>query len=343
MGKTHFSRPLAISQGDPAGIGPDVLILAWHTRRERELAPFIAIANPAVLKERAQQLGVDLPVRECGFEDACGIFDDALPVFPLEMSTPFSAGEPRPETAPTTIEAIRIAVEAVRQGKASAVVTCPIAKSVLYQSGFTFPGHTEYLAALSVGEGEEPPLPVMMIAGPELKTVPVTIHIPLSRVPQSLTSDLIEKTCRIVDRDLKSRFGIAEPRLAISGLNPHAGEDGALGAEDDAIIRPAIEALQSDGIKAFGPLPADTMFHKAARETYDVAVCMYHDQALIPAKTLAFDDGVNVTLGLPFIRTSPDHGTAFSIAGTGKAKPDSMIAALKMAADMALKAGTNRA
>ena len=228
-------------------------------------------------------------------------------------------------------------MELTRAGRTAAVVTCPIAKSILYSAGFRFPGHTEYLADLAADADGKAPLPVMMIASPLLRTVPVTIHIPLIRIAEDLTEELIVETCRITARDLTARFGIAAPRLAVSGLNPHAGEGGALGKEDDAIVRPAIERLRAEGIDAFGPLPADTMFHAAARATYDVAICMYHDQALIPAKTLAFDDGVNVTLGLPFIRTSPDHGTAFSIASTGKAKPDSLVAALRMAAEMAAR------
>jgi 4-hydroxythreonine-4-phosphate dehydrogenase len=216
------------------------------------------------------------------------------------------------------------------------VVTNPIAKSVLYNAGFKFPGHTEFLADLGIKAFGQNVIPVMMIAGPMLRTVPVTIHIPLKDVPAALTETLIYQTCRIVAHDLNGRFGLSAPRLAISGLNPHAGEDGALGSEDAAIIAPAVARLRADGIDAFGPLPGDTMFHASARDTYDVAICMYHDQALIPAKALGFDDAVNVTLGLPFIRTSPDHGTAFSLAGTGKAKSSSLIAALKMAAGMAL-------
>ena len=332
---------LAVSQGDPAGVGPDVVLGAWQQRSAREIPPFIFVGSPAVLSDRAKALGIEAPLRECTFAEATSCFDRAIPVLRLEAGADVVAGKPDVETAHTTIEAIRLAAEATMQGSAGAVVTCPIAKSVLYEAGFKFPGHTEYLAALAAASGDEPPLPVMMIAGPELKTVPVTIHIPLADVPSRLTKDLIIRTCRIVDRDLKARFGLRAPRLAVSGLNPHAGEDGALGKEDGAIILPAIKILQSEGINAVGPLPADTMFHKAARETYDIAVCMYHDQALIPAKALGFDDAVNVTLGLPFIRTSPDHGTAYSIAGTGKARADSMIAALKMAADMAASSGVN--
>jgi 4-hydroxythreonine-4-phosphate dehydrogenase len=220
-------------------------------------------------------------------------------------------------------------------GRAAAVTTNPIAKKSLYDSGFGFPGHTEFLAHLAQAATGEARLPVMMLAGPELRTVPVTIHVPLAKVPGLLSTDLIVATARVVAADLTLRFGIARPRLAIAGLNPHAGEDGAMGEEDRSVIAPAVAILAAEGIAAFGPLPADTMFHPQARATYDAALCMYHDQALIPAKTLAFDKAVNVTLGLPFVRTSPDHGTAFDIAGTGKARADSLIAALKLAARLA--------
>lgn len=331
-------KPLALSQGDPAGIGPDIALMAWSRRREHAIRPFLYFGDRDALSERAQLLGLDVALVDGTPETAVSLFADALPVFSIPGAAPVVAGTPDSANAASTIEAIRRAVEETQAGRTGGVVTCPIAKSVLYSAGFRFPGHTEYLADLAAEPDGKAPLPVMMIASPQLRTVPVTIHIPLIRIAEELTEELIVETARITARDLTARFGIAAPRLAVSGLNPHAGENGALGKEDDAIVRPAIERLRAEGIDAFGPLPADTMFHAAARATYDVAICMYHDQALIPAKTLAFDDGVNVTLGLPFIRTSPDHGTAFSIAGTGKAKPDSLIAALKMAADMAERA-----
>jgi 4-hydroxythreonine-4-phosphate dehydrogenase len=214
------------------------------------------------------------------------------------------------------------------------VVTNPIAKNILYRAGFRHPGHTEFLAELAAIKGRAPQ-PVMMLWSPALAVVPVTIHLPLREAITQLSSDLIVATARIVVADLKTRFGLVNPRLVASGLNPHAGEDGSLGSEDQTIVAPAVEALRGEGINIRGPLPADTMFHEAARKTYDCALCMYHDQALIPVKTLAFDDAVNVTLGLPFIRTSPDHGTAFDIAGTGRANPSSLIAALRLAARMA--------
>jgi 4-hydroxythreonine-4-phosphate dehydrogenase len=232
------------------------------------------------------------------------------------------------------VEAIDRSVEMALSGSASAVVTCPIAKKPLYDAGFAFPGHTEYLAHLAERRTGKAIRPVMMLAGPELRTIPVTIHIPLADVSKVLTSELVFETGYIVAHDLKTRFGMDRPRLAVAGLNPHAGEGGAMGHEDAEIVLPAVERLRVLGIDARGPLPADTMFHARARKTYDAALCMYHDQALIPAKTLAFDEAVNVTLGLPFIRTSPDHGTAFDIAGQGVAKPDSLIAALRMAAEL---------
>ncbi|HEY2138012.1 MAG TPA: 4-hydroxythreonine-4-phosphate dehydrogenase PdxA, partial [Xanthobacteraceae bacterium] len=222
-------------------------------------------------------------------------------------------------------------------GEASAMVTNPVAKNVLYQSGFAEPGHTEFLARLATETTGIAVHPVMMLWSPELAVVPVTIHLPLAEVPGRLDRDLIVTTGRIVDRDLRERFGIARPRLAVAGLNPHAGEDGALGREDITIVRPAVERLIAEGIDARGPIPADTMFHAAARATYDAALAMYHDQALIPIKTLAFDHGVNVTLGLPFVRTSPDHGTAFDIAGSGRADPSSLIAAIRLAARLAAR------
>jgi 4-hydroxythreonine-4-phosphate dehydrogenase len=229
---------------------------------------------------------------------------------------------------------IRQAVGDVMAGRAAAVITNPIAKSVLYRAGFRHPGHTEFLAELAATESHTPQ-PVMMLWSPALVVVPVTIHLSLHEAVARLSSDLIVTTARIVVAALQARFGLANPRLAVSGLNPHAGEDGSLGTEDRTIVAPAVEILRGEGIEIRGPLPADTMFHDAARKTYDCAICMYHDQALIPVKTLAFEDAVNVTLGLPFIRTSPDHGTAFDIAGTGKADPSSLIAALRLAARMA--------
>ncbi len=326
-----FSRPLALSQGDPAGVGPDVTLLAWMRRRELDLPPFVFIGDPDVLASRAKLLGLTIAIRETDCTNANDVFADALPVLPIAAGIDVVAGEPHLATAKSTIAAIERAVSLTMSGEALGVVTNPIAKSVLYESGFPFPGHTEFLADLAARATGQAGMPVMMLAGPKLRTIPVTIHIPLKDVPQALTANLIIETCRIADADLRRRFGIEQPRLAIAGLNPHAGEDGTIGKEDETVIKPAIQFLRSEGINAIGPLPADTMFHDDARARYDVAICMYHDQALIPAKALGFDDAVNVTLGLPFVRTSPDHGTAFGIAGKGLARENSLVAALKLA------------
>jgi 4-hydroxythreonine-4-phosphate dehydrogenase len=261
-----------------------------------------------------------------------------LPVVDLGLAVTAEPGQPDPSSAPAAIAAIRRAVADVVQDAAAAVVTNPVAKNVLYRSGFAEPGHTEFLSKLAAEMTGVHARPVMMLWSPELAVVPVTIHLPLKDVVARLTADLVVETGRIVARDLRERFGIARPRLAVAGLNPHAGEDGALGDEDLSVVGPAVERLKAEGIDARGPLPADSMFHAAARAGYDVALAMYHDQALIPIKTLAFDHAVNVTLGLPFVRTSPDHGTAFDIAGTARADPGSLIAALRLAADLSARA-----
>lgn len=339
---SRSSIPLALTQGDPAGIGPDITLAAWLRRSELDLPPFLFLGDPAVLSSRAAQLGLTVPLKDADPATACDVFPDALPILRIEAGADVIAGQPDVDTAKGTIAAIEMAVSLSMNGKTSAVVTNPIAKSVLYEAGFGFPGHTEFLADLATRATGKPLMPVMLLAGPKLRAIPVTIHIPLKDVPQALTSDLIIETCRITAHDLRTRFGISNPRLAVAGLNPHAGENGALGKEDDEIVRPAIDALRSEGIDAFGPLPADTMFHEEARRRYDVAICMYHDQALIPAKALGFDDSVNVTLGLPFVRTSPDHGTAFGIAGKGIAKEDSLVAALKLASQISGKTGSAR-
>ena len=329
------ATPLALTQGDPAGIGPELTLRAWLERHERALPAFACIGDPDHLADVAGRLGWSVPLGVCDWGDAGAAFAEMLPVIPLASGAGRAIpGKPDPATAGGTIGSIDRAVAAVRAGEAAAVVTNPIAKSVLYQAGFKHPGHTEYLAHLAA-QGGIAPRPVMMLWCEELAVVPVTIHEPLRRVPELLTTALIVETGRIVAAELRSRFGVARPRLAISGLNPHAGENGTMGHEDEAIVAPAIAQLQAEGIDARGPYPADTMFHARARAGYDAALAMYHDQALIPIKTIAFDEGVNVTLGLPFIRTSPDHGTAFDIAGQGIARPDSLCAALKLAARMA--------
>lgn len=331
--------PLALTIGDPSGIGPEIGVAAWRLRTERQVPAFYLLGDPALVSARAASVGIDLPIREVEPGQAAETFAAALPVVPLHAAIADMPGIPTAANAAGIVEAIERAVEHVAAGRAAALVTCPIAKKPLYDAGFPYPGHTEFLGELASRLAGRELRPVMMLAGPDLRAVPVTIHIPLSRVPDALSTQAIVDVASIAASDLATRFGIARPRLAVAGLNPHAGECGALGSEDDDIVRPAVEELRRLGIDARGPLPADTMFHAAARATYDTAICMYHDQALIPAKALAFDDTVNVTLGLPFIRTSPDHGTAFDIAGKGLARPDSLIAALKLARRMA-DAGT---
>ncbi len=328
-----MTRPLALTIGEPAGIGPDIAIAAWLRRHEDRLPPFYLLGDTPFMRERARLLGATVPYADVTAEQAAAAFADAFPVVSIGHPITARAGHPDATSAPSAIAAIRRAVADVDAGRAAAVVTNPIAKSVLYRAGFTHPGHTEFLAELAKRDGATP-MPVMMLWSQELAVVPVTIHMALRDAITTLSSELIIATCRIVASDLKRFFGLAAPRIAVSGLNPHAGEDGSLGTEDQTIITPAIAALRRDGLDVRGPLPADTMFHAAARRGYDCAVCMYHDQALIPIKTLAFDEGVNVTLGLPFIRTSPDHGTAFDIAGSGRANPSSLIAALRLAARM---------
>jgi 4-hydroxythreonine-4-phosphate dehydrogenase len=329
-----MAQPLALTSGDPAGIGPDITIQAWLRRRELNLPAFYLLGDIDAIERRATTLGLDIKLADTSAENAFDTFADALPVVSIGHAATAQPGHPDLTSAAAAMASIRQAVADVVAGRAGAVVTNPISKSVLYRAGFKHPGHTEYLAELA-SDGVHTPQPVMMLWSPALVVVPVTIHLSLRDAIEQLSSDLIVRTVRIVASDMKTRLGLTSPRIAISGLNPHAGEDGSLGLEDQAIVAPAIEALRREGISVRGPLPADTMFHAAARSTYDCAICMYHDQALIPVKTLAFEDAVNVTLGLPFIRTSPDHGTAFDIAGTGQANPSSLIAALRLAARMA--------
>jgi len=329
-----MAKPLALTSGEPAGIGPDITIKAWLRRNELKLPAFYLLGDRDLLGDRADRLGLKVRLADVAPEDACKAFADALPVVATGHRATARPGQPDNTSADAALASIRQAVGDVIAGRASAVVTNPIAKSVLYRAGFRHPGHTEFLAELAATGGHTPQA-VMMLWSPALAVVPVTIHISLREAIAQLSSDLIVTTVRIVAAALKARFGVAKPRLAVSGLNPHAGEDGSLGTEDRTIVAPAVERLRGEGIEIRGPLPADTMFHDAARKTYDCAICMYHDQALIPVKTLAFEDAVNVTLGLPFIRTSPDHGTAFDIAGTGRANPSSLIAALRLAARMA--------
>ena len=328
-------QPLVLTLGEPAGIGPDLALAVWHRRAELDVPRFYVVADPDFLSRRAGRLGLDVPIAAVTPAAAAAAFASALPVVAIDVAVSAEPGRPDRSSAPAAIASIRRAVADVMAGAAAAIVTNPIAKNVLYDWGFAEPGHTEFLATL-VQEATGTSLrPIMMLWSPELAVVPVTIHLPLRDIFKHLSTELVVETGRIVARDLAVRFRISRPRLAVAGLNPHAGESGALGEEDRTIVAPAVARLIADGIDARGPLPADSLFHERARATYDVALCMYHDQALIPIKTLAFDHAVNVTLGLPFVRTSPDHGTAFDIAGTGAADVTSLVAALRLAARLA--------
>ena len=329
-------QPLALTLGEPAGIGPDLVLAVWHRRAELGLPRFYLVSDPEFLRRRAARLGLDVPISIVTPASAWTTFSSALPVVPIDVGVSAEPGRPDRSSAPTAVASIRRAVADVLAGVASAIVTNPVAKNVLYDWGFAEPGHTEFLATLVREETGQRLRPVMMLWSPELAVVPVTIHLPLKDIFRYLSTELVVETGRIVARDLSVRFRIPRPRLAVAGLNPHAGENGMLGEEDHTIVAPAVAQLVADGIDAKGPLPADSLFHRKARAGYDAALCMYHDQALIPIKTLAFDHAVNVTLGLPFVRTSPDHGTAFDIAGTGAADPTSLIAALRLAARLAM-------
>ena len=323
--------PLAVTQGDPSGIGPEIALKAW-IGRQPGTRPWFLLADPDHLKRVAADLGLQVQIETATAHEVGGIFDDALPVVPLAAKVVGTPGKPDASDAHATLESIERAVIMTRHGEAAGVVTNPIAKDVLYRAGFHHPGHTEWLGELATKYWNcGLCLPVMLLWSPELAVVPVTIHVALSRAIAELTSELIVETARVVAKDYQEKFGIVAPRLAVAGLNPHAGEAGTMGREDIDIIAPAIATLKAEGIDAFGPMPPDTMFHAAARKRYDVAICMYHDQALIPIKPIAFDEGVNTTLGLPFVRTSPDHGTAFDIAGRGIANDASLRAAIALA------------
>ena len=329
--------PLAVTMGDPAGIGLDIIATAWAARAREPLPSFLVVGDPEALVERARLLGHDMALDVVDRLDDSGIVHpDRLTVLAVRGDHEVIAGKPDTANAKAVIGAIERAVAETVAGRAAGIVTCPIAKSIVYAAGFPHPGHTEFLGTLAElhfpGKSWQP---VMMLAAEELKVVPVTVHIPIADVPTALTRRGIVDVCRIAARDVSRRFGLARPRLAVAGLNPHAGEGGSLGREEIDVIGPAIATLRQEGHDVSGPVSADTMFHAAARARYDIAICMYHDQALIPLKTLAFDTGVNVTLGLPFVRTSPDHGTAFDIAGSGQASATSLVAALRLAARMA--------
>jgi len=322
--------PLAVSMGEPAGIGPDIILRIHSERAALGVPPFVVYGDPDFFRARAARLGLDVPVTPCSPEDAAFAFGNALPVVAIAGNVPDLPGEPTADAAGAVIEAIRRGVADSLRGACRGLVTAPIHKGVLYASGFAFPGHTEFLAALC-SPGATPRLPVMMLAHEELRVVPATIHVPVAAVPGLLTRHLLEDTLRIVAHDLRTRFGVDAPRIGVAGLNPHAGEGGTIGREDADLIAPALEGLRREGLDLVGPLPADTLFYPPHWRQYDAVVAMYHDQALIPIKTVAFEEAVNVTLGLPIVRTSPDHGTAFDLAGTGRGSIKSFLAALRLA------------
>ncbi|MFL6729598.1 MAG: 4-hydroxythreonine-4-phosphate dehydrogenase PdxA [Sphingomicrobium sp.] len=322
------SEPLAISLGDPAGIGPEVLAKCWDNRGAFGLPPFVAIGDP-----RSIEAVWDGPVEIITDpREADSAFDVGLPLLQLLSAEDTYPGHPSVAGAHCSLDSLELAVGLARSGSAAAVVTGPVSKEQLYAIGFAHPGQTEFVAERC---GVASSNVAMMLAGPTLRTVPVTTHLELADVPRELTGSLIEARGRAVLRGLQRGFGITDPRLAVTGLNPHAGEGGKLGREEIETIAPAIAALAAEGWRVTGPHPADTLFHASARAHYDAALCMYHDQALIPVKALHFEDAVNVTLGLPIVRTAPDHGTAFDIAGQDRADPRPMAAAIRLAAESA--------
>ncbi len=326
--------PLAVSLGDPAGIGPEIIVESWVRRREHGLAPFFVVGGAGVLEAAAKRRELPVQIEPIADpSDAAAAFDHALPVFGNE-DVPADPGAPDENGAALALHSLAEATRFALLGEAGGVVTAPIAKGQLAKVGFYHPGQTEFLAEVCGLDQQDA---VMMLAGPSLRAVPLTVHCALSEVPARLSQDLIVHRARIVAASLERDFGIEAPRLAVCGLNPHAGEGGRFGDEEARIIGPAIETLAGEGLAVTGPHPADALFTPRARQTYDAALAMYHDQALVPLKALDFDEGVNVTLGLPIVRTSPDHGTAFDIAGKGMAEPGAMIAALKMAGEMAAR------
>ena len=323
--------PLVLTMGEPAGIAGEITLKAWQTCRETGPV-FAVIADPDQLVREAAALGLAVPIATVEAPGAAtGQFGHALPVLAQPLAAAPAPGRPVAENGAGVLGAIERATELCAAGAAAAMVTNPIHKETLYQAGFRHPGHTEYLGALA-GLSQAP---VMMLAAAALRVVPVTIHLPLGDAVRALTTEAIVHCGRLTAAALKTDFGIAEPRLAVAGLNPHAGEGGHLGREEIDVIAPAVVALRAEGLAVRGPLPADSLFHARARARYDAALCMYHDQALIPLKTLDFEGGVNITLGLPFVRTSPDHGTGFDIAGRGVAGPANLVAAIRLAAELA--------
>jgi 4-hydroxythreonine-4-phosphate dehydrogenase len=328
-------KPLVVTMGDPAGIGGELSLRAWIALRGQAI-PFAVLDDPDRLRALAGTMGLDVPLAAVdGLDPVPGLFPGALPVVPVKLAAAARPGVPDPANVRVVIGSIEQATQLVLRGVAGGMVTNPINKAALYQAGFSYPGHTEFLAALTGAQGQQ----IMMLASPQLRVVPVTVHASLRDAIAMLSSEMIVAAARTTHMALRRDFGIAAPRLAVAGLNPHAGEQGALGDEESTIITPALEALRAEGIDASGPWPPDTMFMPVARGRYDVAICMYHDQGLIPLKTLDMDHGVNVTLGLPIVRTSPDHGTAYDIAGKGVADPSSLIAAIRMAAALAERRG----
>jgi 4-hydroxythreonine-4-phosphate dehydrogenase len=321
-------HPLAVSMGDPAGIGPEIIAKAWDARETHRLPPFVAVGDARAI----ERVWTGQIARVADMNEAGAVFADALPVLTVGDAGTIVPGHPDADGARCALHSLELAVGLVRTGAARALVTGPVSKSQLYAIGFSHPGQTEFVAERYGVAGDNA---VMMLAGPSLKVVPITTHVPLKDVSALLTIDLIVAKGRATARGLLRNFGIENPRLAFAGFNPHAGEQGALGREEIEIIAPAIAILRDEGIDATGPFAADTMFHPRARATYDVVMCCYHDQALVPLKTIHFDEGVNMTLGLPIVRTSPDHGTAFAIAGRNLAEPGAMIAAIAMAGEAA--------
>ncbi|CAN5532193.1 4-hydroxythreonine-4-phosphate dehydrogenase PdxA [soil metagenome] len=336
MTAAKHGLPLGLTLGEPAGVGPDLTTLAWMSLRDNSQNAFFVIGDFTCLAQRISHLKLPVPLKRIARAgEAPSVFRDALPVLDMPMTVRSVAGRPSSGTASSVVEWIDCGARLAMAGEASALVTNPIQKETLYAAGFSHQGHTDYLAHLAGGDAE----PVMMLIAGGLRTVPVTVHIPLARVAAELTGDLILRQARVTARELTQRFGIARPRLTLTGLNPHAGEGGAMGKEEELIIAPAVAQLRAEGFDVSGPISADTAFHEEARRGYDAILCMYHDQALIPVKTLDFHGGVNCTLGLPFIRTSPDHGTALGLAGTGKANPRSLMAAIATAVKMAAHGG----
>lgn len=326
-------KPIALTMGEPASIAPEITLKAWLSLRSEASASFLFIGDARLLADTAKALGQSIPIKQvAAASKALSVFAQSLPVLDLPLAKANIPGEPDPANAPAVEGAIRRAAELALRHETDAIVTNPVQKASLYRAGFAYQGHTDFLGALAKPTQTEP---VMMLAAKDVRTVPVTVHVPLKDVVSRLSEDLIVRQTRTVAHDLTRYFGITHPRIAVSGLNPHAGEDGMIGEEEMTIIAPAVSRLRKEGFAVFGPYPADTLFLPETRPQYDAVICMYHDQALIPVKTLGFHDGVNITLGLPFIRTSPDHGTALQLAGKGKADPASLIRAIRIARSMA--------